>query len=207
VHPGESRLDDPATRLGDKAALEIDPADDLDREPQDPAHGLHDAAGVALLGPQMASPGAAVAGSAEQPGHRRPILDAGRGDKHGHQQASVSTTTWRLMPSIFLTPSKPRGPRTGDNLIEQESITPAEGSGLRPWAWRTWVLQLARSRSQVPSRVQRRKCLWVADQETAPVVEQHPSGAAGVVDGQDRGDVLAPTPCGARPPALWVGVG
>jgi hypothetical protein len=76
------------------------------------------------------------------------------------------------MPSIFLTPSKPRGPRTGDTLIEQESITPAEGSGLRPWAWRTWVLQLTRSRSQVPSRVQRRKCLWVADQETAPVVER-----------------------------------
>jgi hypothetical protein len=58
-----------------------------DREPQDPAHGLHDAAGVALVGPQMAEPGAAVAGSAEQPGHRRPILHAGRGDQHGHQQA------------------------------------------------------------------------------------------------------------------------
>src|SRR4029450_11315091 len=40
--------------------------------------------GSAHRGP---SPGAAVAGSAEQPGHRRPILDAGRGDKHGHQQA------------------------------------------------------------------------------------------------------------------------
>jgi hypothetical protein len=87
VHPGESRLDDPATRLGDKAALEIDPADDLDREPQDPAHGLHDAAGVALVGPQMAEPGAAGGGSAEQPGQRRPILHAGRGDQHGHQQA------------------------------------------------------------------------------------------------------------------------
>jgi hypothetical protein len=35
-----------------------------------------------------------------------------------------------LMPSIFLAPSKPRGPRTGDTLIEQESITPAEA----PWA-------------------------------------------------------------------------
>ena len=27
-------------------------------------------------------------------------------------------------------------------LIEQESITPAEGSRLWPWAWRTWVVQL-----------------------------------------------------------------
>jgi hypothetical protein len=87
VHPGESRLDDPATRLGDKAALELDPADDLDREPQDPAHGLHDAAGVALLGPQMAEPRGSGSGLGRAAGHRRPILDAGRGDQHGHQQA------------------------------------------------------------------------------------------------------------------------
>ena len=70
-----------------KPPLELDPADDLDCEPQDPAHGLHHAAGVALLGPQMAEPGAAVAGSAEQPCTAAPILHAGRGDQHAHQQA------------------------------------------------------------------------------------------------------------------------
>jgi hypothetical protein len=30
LYPGESPLDDPATRLGDNGALELDPADDLD---------------------------------------------------------------------------------------------------------------------------------------------------------------------------------
>jgi hypothetical protein len=76
VHPGECPLDDPATRLGDKAALEIDPADDLDREPQAPAHGLHDAAGVALVGAQMAEPRGSGSGLGRAAG--APPPDPGR---------------------------------------------------------------------------------------------------------------------------------
>jgi hypothetical protein len=56
VHPGESPLGDPLTGLN-LAALGLDPADDLHREPQDPLHrdqhghqqaqGVHD--DVALM--------------------------------------------------------------------------------------------------------------------------------------------------------------
>jgi hypothetical protein len=87
-------------------------------------------------------------------------------------------------------------PRTGSCLVRagiDHLPEGAGGRGRRPWPGP--MVQRARSRSQVPSRVERRKCLWVADQEAAPIVEQHPSGAAEAVDVQDRGDVLVPTPC------------
>jgi hypothetical protein len=45
-----------------KPPLGLIPPTIWDREPQDPAHGLHDAAGVALVGPQMAEPQAAGSG-------------------------------------------------------------------------------------------------------------------------------------------------
>jgi Helix-turn-helix domain len=89
VHPGESPLDDPLTRL--------------------------DLVALGLISPMICI-------------LNRKILFAAT--SRTTSSPRISTTTWRLMPSILLAPSKLRGPRTGHALIEQESITPAEGSGV-----------------------------------------------------------------------------
>jgi len=87
-------------------------------------------------------------------------------DQQGYRLAQVSTTTWRLMPSSFLAASKPRGPRTGDALIEQESITLPEARraavGMADLAAR-----LGEGTVRGAVAAQRRKCLWAAEQETA----------------------------------------
>jgi hypothetical protein len=56
--------------------------------------------------------------------------DPRHGGQHATSRPRVSTTTWRLMSSIFLAPSRLHRPRTDDDLIEQKSIT---SPALRPW--------------------------------------------------------------------------
>jgi hypothetical protein len=57
----------------------------------------------------------------EKLGERCPIGHAGGGDDGATSMPALSMRMWRLMPSTFFAPSKPRGPATGDALTLGES--------------------------------------------------------------------------------------
>jgi len=78
----------------------------------------------------------------------------------------VSTRMWRLMPSIFLAPSKPRGPATDMALTEEESTIAAVGFGFLPARVRVSSRSTRSRRDHRPVFVHLVKCLWAADQVT-----------------------------------------
>jgi hypothetical protein len=71
------------------------------------------------------------------------------------------------MPSIFLAPSKPRGPRTGDAFDRAEVDHLGRGLGVAAVGIAELAAQLGEDAVQGAVAAQRRKCLWAADQETA----------------------------------------
>src|SRR5712671_4282667 len=156
AEPGEGTLDHPSPGQELEAVDAGRALDDLDR----PGATIGDRAlqlraAIDPVGEDMAQAGKGLAQRTQQRHGAMRILDVGSCTKTASRKPCVSVTMWRLRPLMRLPASTPRGPPLSVVGALWLSMMPAEGSTLRPRAWRACMTNWALSQRHVPSSRQR----------------------------------------------------
>lgn len=128
-------------------------ADDLHLAAEGLRGPVDQAAGEALVRPDLPDVRVVEAGPQQRAPGPIAVLNIRRDDMNGQEQPRVSVTMNRLRPLTFLPASKPLVAAGTVSAVRTdcESINPVLGSALRPSASRTWPRRASWIRSTVPS--------------------------------------------------------